>query len=208
MVTLLTPIDRPEFVPLIAQCVLSQTWTDFEWLVIDNSPTPVRDLLPADDRIRYFRTGHANIGTLRNFGAQVATGDAIVHMDADDYSAPTRVATQMERLRVSGKSVTGYRSLLWWDGLRGGRVRTHVPFAYGTSLCYKREWWLAHPFREITFGEDTEFSTMALAHGELDSIDGGEELVVRVHEGSAIDIRLDNECYLSAEELPTLFPRS
>ncbi len=35
----------------------------------------------------------------------------------------------------------------------------------GTSLCYRRDWWLNHKFKEMQIGEDSEFIRTARSVG-------------------------------------------
>src|SRR4051812_3839673 len=66
--------------------------------------------------------GPASFGAKRNIGIAQSLGDIIVHLDDDDWSAPTRVASQVERLLASGKAVTGYRTMPFYDVRNGEAV--------------------------------------------------------------------------------------
>jgi glycosyltransferase involved in cell wall biosynthesis len=48
---------------------LAQTYEgELELVVVDNSDKPIEDLLPDDDRIKYFRSDRLPVGALRNAG--------------------------------------------------------------------------------------------------------------------------------------------
>jgi hypothetical protein len=80
------------------ESILSQTFTDFEFLIIDdgstdNSADIIRAYQNHDPRIRLVQND-ANIGLTRslNKGLDLARGTYIARMDADDISLPERFA--------------------------------------------------------------------------------------------------------------------
>ena len=84
--------------------VLQQTWTDFEFLIIDDGSTDGTSAIlatyaAADSRVRVLRN-NANIGIPRSmnrlFG--LAQGVYITRHDADDVSLPERLACQVDFL--------------------------------------------------------------------------------------------------------------
>lgn len=85
------------------ESILNQTFTDFEFLIIDDgsrdcSGEIVRSY--SDPRIRLFYNKH-NVGLTRslNKGLKLATGEYIARQDADDVSLPERLATQIAYLQ-------------------------------------------------------------------------------------------------------------
>lgn len=70
--------------------LLKQTITDIEVLCIndgstDNSLQILDDLKAKDSRIKIFEQDHSGAGNARNLGIQVASGQFIAFVDADDY---------------------------------------------------------------------------------------------------------------------------
>src|SRR5256885_1895506 len=101
-------------------CFLNQTYDllydgQLEIVVMDNSDAPIEDLLPDDSRIKYHRCERMPVGNLRNLGTSLATGEICCSGDEDDWSSADRIAKQVDRLVGSGKSVTGFHNLLYWD---------------------------------------------------------------------------------------------
>lgn len=184
--------DRQQFTDRAVKCFLSQTYTgSMDMLIFDTGAEPyewekpltyfepgIRHLLPV------VATGFRgqSIGALRNaaLGLVMRSADIIVHWDSDDWSAPTRIAEQVEMLIQSKADAVGYNEMLMWkrtpmniyeeDFLSGARtlhqyedgeawLYTHGSRNYliGTSLCYWRRTWQAKPFPDRNTGEDTEW---------------------------------------------------
>jgi hypothetical protein len=79
-----------------------------------------------------------------------ALRELIAHRDDDDYSAPGRLADQVQRLTESGKAVTGFRSMRFTDAVRWWKYEGTRNYALGTSLWYQRDWWSTHRFSGIS----------------------------------------------------------
>lgn len=170
-------------------CFLRQTYSGpLELVILDNNKEPIHHLVPTDPRIRYFHCERERIGTLRNKGNSLSTGEIICNFDEDDFYAKDRVESQVERLRVSQKQVTGWHDLLFYNTTDGGchryRYAGKPPYAVGTSLCYTRAWWAKHPFLDVPKGMDFYFQREAAEAGELDSVECGQSGVARAHRDS------------------------
>lgn len=79
--------------------ILSQTFTDFEFLIIDdNSTDETLDILNSykDDRIRIIHGPQKGIAAALNCGIRESRGKYIARMDADDISLPNRFLMQFE----------------------------------------------------------------------------------------------------------------
>jgi glycosyltransferase involved in cell wall biosynthesis len=84
------------------ESILSQTWEDFEVLIVDDGSTePVRDLIESfrDSRIRFVRQGNMGLTRALNRGVALARGAYIARMDADDVSDPERLEFQLNEFR-------------------------------------------------------------------------------------------------------------
>jgi len=84
------------------ESILSQTFVDFELILIEDGSTDETPLLLReydDPRIRLIENGQ-NIGLTRslNRGIRAAGGEFIARQDADDYSLPKRLARQVSYL--------------------------------------------------------------------------------------------------------------
>jgi glycosyltransferase involved in cell wall biosynthesis len=87
------------------ESILSQTWADFEFIIIDDASTDgTRELIERyaarDPRIRSCPNS-VNLGVTKtlNRAISLVRADWIARMDADDISLPTRFERQMEVVR-------------------------------------------------------------------------------------------------------------
>lgn len=100
-VTVLMPVfNAGIYLDLAVQSILSQTFTDFELLIIDDGSTDgsfERIAHYQDQRIR-LEVNHKNQGLVYslNRGIQLSRGEYIARMDGDDFSLPERLAIQVE----------------------------------------------------------------------------------------------------------------
>ncbi len=111
LVSIITPCyNGAEFLPETAQSVLSQTWRDFEWIIIDDgskddSAAIAQGFADADGRVRLIRQENAGSAAARNHGIREAKGRYIALLDADDLWDPEFLAEQVAFMRGSGASL-------------------------------------------------------------------------------------------------------
>jgi glycosyltransferase involved in cell wall biosynthesis len=161
---------------------VAQTYPQRELLILADGED-VRDLLPTDEPVRLIHLAETRqVGAKRNFGCVCATGEIVCHWDDDDYSAPERLAEQVEVLLDNPQyAVTGYHSMNFTDGAQWWRYSGAPNYALGTSLCYRRAWWEAHQFPSIQVGEDNQFVAQAWAAKALHTIDARDRMYATVH---------------------------
>lgn len=114
-VSILLPVynSAPEL-PRAISSLLNQTYTDFEIIAINDGSTDESGNLldrfaQKDHRIKVIHQPNAgNLGTTLNTAANAATGRLFARHDADDASAPNRIADQVDYLtRNPGISLCG-----------------------------------------------------------------------------------------------------
>jgi glycosyltransferase involved in cell wall biosynthesis len=181
--------NRARLIPRAIHSYQSQTYPHRELIVLDNGCDGTERLIPSQPDITYRRIiGHRTTGEMRNLCAERAQGEIICHFDSDDWSAPERVADQVERLAQSDGVLTGYKSMLFYDE-RVGQVYQWAwyngpPFALGTSLCYTKLFWMAYKFLHIRVGEDFRFTQTALRQfpGRVTTVHGQQMMVALLHD--------------------------
>jgi hypothetical protein len=178
---------------------LNQTYSYRELLILDDRRDPSFVTSPAGyfNSVSYIQSDSRSIAEKRNLLCNLASGDLVCHWDDDDWSDQTRIADQVTRLEESGKPVTGYHSMLFTDGVRAAKYINDASYALGTSLMYRRDWALAHPFKlmEKAWGEDNNFVNEARNAGELISVDAGQLMVARAHPGNTSHKDLTKQDY-------------
>lgn len=180
-------------------CFLDQTYPAKQLIILDDEEDPSFPDPPDLDDVCYFRSpGHLSIPRKRNTCCEMSDTEMICHWDSDDYSAPTRIADQVKLLEESGKAVAGFHSLLFYveQTRQAFKYTNDKTFALGTSLMFKKSFWLQHPFRQDPnalpgVGEDSVFVKAALNAGELISVDAGQLMVARIHDSNTSPKILD-----------------
>jgi glycosyltransferase involved in cell wall biosynthesis len=86
------------------ESILRQTFSDFEFLIIDDGSTDntvraIQKHAQQDSRIRFFPMKHEGYVAMLRFGLSQARGSLIARMDSDDVSLPDRFARQVEYLK-------------------------------------------------------------------------------------------------------------
>jgi len=80
--------------------VLSQTYRNFELIVIDDGSTDntSRIIHKYKNKIRYFSQLHSGVSTARNLGLEKSEGTWVAFLDSDDYWLPRKLERQMQCL--------------------------------------------------------------------------------------------------------------
>jgi glycosyltransferase involved in cell wall biosynthesis len=181
LVSAIMPVyEQREMVECALASYLSQDWPNKELIVIDDSPKPMVDVFRSCEgglgRYTYLDS-RMKIGPKRNLACEHAAGEIIVHFDSDDWSAPSRITDQVERLLASGKSVSGYHSMLFWDGVQAFKYNGSENYSLGSGLCYRKSFWQKHRF--VPEGpkswEDNVFVQAARNDNEIVAFDAGED---------------------------------
>lgn len=181
---------RQSFAMQAIECYLAQEYPAKTLVIVDDEDDrSFPDGIPEIARLGHVYYAVAPnrqaVGKKRNLACEIAQwADYILHLDSDDWSAPDRIAQQVELMESSGKAVVGYHSMYFTDGEKWWAYSSVSPFALGTSLCYRRDWWAAHPFPEKQVAEDGAFCRMARDAKQIASVPAGKIMVASVHPGN------------------------
>jgi glycosyltransferase involved in cell wall biosynthesis len=105
-VSVLMPVHNAErYLAEAVESILGQTFTDFEFLIIDDGSTDrsraiLERYAARDGRIRLTSRPNTGYTVALNEGLGLARGELVARMDADDVALPERVARQVEYLRA------------------------------------------------------------------------------------------------------------
>jgi glycosyltransferase involved in cell wall biosynthesis len=104
-ISVLMPVYNAElFVAQAVESILNQTFKDFEFLITndgstDSSLSILRQYAAQDSRIRLMSRANTGYVSALNEMLQMARGEFVARMDADDIASPDRFLLQVERLR-------------------------------------------------------------------------------------------------------------
>lgn len=102
MISIIIPCyNQAEFLPETLKYVQSQTYADFECIIVDdgstdNSAEIVHSFMVNDPRFCLVSKQNGGTATARNVGLKAASGDYVIFLDADDFLHPEALARQLE----------------------------------------------------------------------------------------------------------------
>ncbi len=111
LVSVIMPVyNGQRFIGEAIQSVLSQTYADFELIIVDDGSTDttkpvVENFLTLDPRIRYFYQENGKQGKARNKGMENSRGDLIAFLDADDVWLPDFLEQQLFYINTCGSDM-------------------------------------------------------------------------------------------------------
>lgn len=91
-----------KFLSRAVNSILNQTFEDFELLILDDgSKENIESVISQfrDERIIYQKLKHQGLGKTLNYGIEIARGNYIARMDADDIAFPERLKRQIKLLK-------------------------------------------------------------------------------------------------------------
>jgi glycosyltransferase involved in cell wall biosynthesis len=132
-------LNASRFMRECIDSVLSQTYTDWELILVDDgssddSAAIAQGYVERDpERVRRIEhPGHENrgISASRNLGVRHARGEYIAELDADDVWLPDKLARLVPELETHPDVGMVYGNSLWWYGWTGDHRdggRDHLP---------------------------------------------------------------------------------
>lgn len=113
LITVLLPVYNGEkFIREAVESILAQTYEKFELIIIDDGSTDntlsiLKELEKIDFRIKLISRENKGLIATLNEGAEIANGEWIVRMDADDISMPTRLERQLNWVSQTESDISG-----------------------------------------------------------------------------------------------------
>ncbi len=151
IVTILTTVyNGEEFIEECVNSILSQTFENFEYIILNNGSTDgTADILNklTDPRLQIIHQENLGISRSLNKGVQLSRCDLIARLDADDYSSPTRLERQVETMnKYPGLVLCGSR----FRELTGNKESEQRVPCTETDQAIRKSMSLFNPFAHST----------------------------------------------------------
>ena len=138
-VSVLMPAYNVEkYVGVAIESILNQTFTDFEFIIIndgstDNTANIIAEYAKQDSRIRFINhKENRGLVPVLNEGLDLCRGEYIARMDSDDISLPERFAKQVEYMDAHPEcGVLGTFLYVFYEDGRKSWIWKHP-----TKVCY------------------------------------------------------------------------
>ena len=112
---ILPTYNRAYLLPKAIESVLSQTFVDWELIIVDDGSTDnTKELIEAysNERIRYIYQINQERSAARNKGIENATGEYICFLDSDDYFLPEKLETIFSFIQQKNE-----KKAIFYDGI-------------------------------------------------------------------------------------------
>lgn len=141
--------NRPDLIGSAVKSVLSNTYSDFDLLVVDQSDdertgATVRELMQTHSNLRYLHTNRAGLSRAYNIGIRETTGDVLAFTDDDCIAPPNWLDTVAREFQADDRVDMLYGQVLLPAALAGhsGEVPTlliaraeHLNRQNGFRIC-------------------------------------------------------------------------
>jgi glycosyltransferase involved in cell wall biosynthesis len=125
LVSIIVPCyNHAHFLPETLQCVLEQTYLNWECIIIndgstDHSEEVAEKWIEKDSRFKYFYKENGGLADARNFGIKCSNGKYILPLDSDDLIAPTYIEKAVSVLEKHTEIGIVYCKALLFEGQNG-----------------------------------------------------------------------------------------
>jgi glycosyltransferase involved in cell wall biosynthesis len=176
------------YLPAAVESILGQTYSDFEFLIIDDgSSDGSTDYLRSlrDPRIKLLVRENRGLGTTLNELFGNSRSEYVARMDADDVCEPHRLEKQMEYLRdhrevimlgtgidfiVGSRIVSGFRPLTEHAAIRQRLLQKRPGVNHPTTIVKRNAWTGVGGYRFPRAGEDLDFCLRLCDFGPVANI--------------------------------------
>lgn len=166
-ISVLIPVynTKTEYLKGAIESILNQSYKDFELIILDDgSESYVKDIVKSykDERIKYIYKPNTGIADTLNVGLEMARGEYIARMDADDLALPHRFKKQVEFLDNNPSiSVVGAAVMKFQEDF--GIVRfplqpTYKHFLYCCAISHPALMFRRDDFRKHNLWYDPKYS--------------------------------------------------
>lgn len=105
MISIITPVyNASHFLIQLAKEISNQIYSDYEWILIDdgskdNSWEIILELSQKSNKIKTIKQNNMGVSAARNAGLEIASGDWICFLDADDEISPKWLLNYAETIK-------------------------------------------------------------------------------------------------------------
>jgi glycosyltransferase involved in cell wall biosynthesis len=144
VVTVLTSCyNGTDFLSEAIDSILMQTFTDFEFILIDDGSTDdtleiIRSYAAKDSRVVVIEKEHTGLTDSLNFGVNIARGKWVARLDADDMSTSDRLRKQVSYMKAHPNTVLVGCGCFEVDGA-GHILKQHFYPRHHKQLCRRLE---------------------------------------------------------------------
>lgn len=153
---LMAVYNAETYLPEAIDSILKQTFSDFEFIIIDDGSTDrtteiLQQYSNKDSRIRCFQNAENHgLATSLNRGIEIARGNYIARMDGDDISLPNRLEQQIAFMENNSQvgicgtwtKIFGIKKQYSKPPLHSDEIKSHLffasPFAHPTVMMRKQ----------------------------------------------------------------------
>lgn len=118
MVSVITPTyNRDRFLKRALKYFRSQTYSNIEWIILDDSPRPSESFRDISDSNIHYRhiDGKISVGEKRNILIERSVGEIIIQFDDDDYYSPDYVSMMVSALIERDADIVNLRGWFLYD---------------------------------------------------------------------------------------------
>lgn len=196
--------NREDFIARAIESVLSQSFVDWELVVIDNESEDntaaiIKDYAIKDKRIKYFYSSLKNIGANRNLALNKSIGRYIAVIDSDDFWIDNNklkkqldylenhkkcvlLGTNVINVDVNGQELAK-QSLLLSDGQIRNSMTSKNSFIHSSVIYDKAAALSVEAYLESSMGEDYELWLKLGLLGEMANLPNFST-AYRIHQGN------------------------
>ncbi|EQC43424.1 glycosyltransferase [Bacteriovorax sp. Seq25_V] len=115
--------NRSLFLARAIDSVLSQTYKDYELIIVDDGSTDntefvVQPYLEANEKIKFLKTDNNGVSHARNYGFKNSLGEWVAFLDSDDQWLPNKLEKQIQKANDLPESLIIYTDEKW---IRNGK---------------------------------------------------------------------------------------
>jgi glycosyltransferase involved in cell wall biosynthesis len=139
--------NHAHYLPDAVNSVLTQTFTDWEVIIVDDGSTDNTREVAAqftDPRIRYIYQENRGLSGARSTGIHAAEGELIALLDADDMWEPTFLEMMITALQAEPAASAAYCGFCWMDTdgnlLKQAVSKVVAPDQFREELLYHGSW--------------------------------------------------------------------